>query len=694
MSGKPEKLTPEQARARAEELRRQIEEHNYYYYVLDAPRISDAEYDALVRELEELEGRFPELVTPDSPTQRVGGRPLEAFGTVSHPVPLLSLANAFNEGELADFDRRVRQAVGPVDYVVELKIDGLSVSVTYRDGLFVTGATRGDGLVGEDITQNLRTVVTLPLRLRRPVPYLVARGEAYLPKEAFARLNREREEAGEPTFANPRNAAAGSLRQLDPRVTASRPLRLFFYDLLVLEGEDEPPTHYQVLEYLQELGFPVNPHRYLCRSLEEIKERCREWEERRHELPYEIDGLVVKVDPRGLQRRLGNTSKNPRWAVAYKFPPEEAVTTVEDIIVRVGRTGVLTPTAVLTPVRLAGSTVGRATLHNEDYIREKDVRLGDQVVIHKAGDVIPEVVRVLTERRTGRERPYTMPRRCPECGSEAVRPPGEAAVRCTGGLACPAQVRERIIHFASREAMDIEHLGPAVVTQLLEAGLIGDAGDLYYLHQRYDDLVKLERFGPQSAKNLLSAIEKSKQNRLSQLIFGLGIRYVGGRAAQVLSRHFGSLERLIQATEEELVQVPEIGPKIASSVVEFFRQEGNLRVLEKIVRAGVNTRELREEQGTGPLAGRTFVLTGTLASFTRKEAQELIESLGGRVTGSVSRNTDYVVVGENPGSKYDRAVALGITLLDEAAFKDLISRHSGVREGGGPAVGDSGADNR
>jgi DNA ligase (NAD+) len=671
-------LSLEEARARAEELRRQIEEHNYYYYVLDSPRISDVEYDALVRELVELEARFPELITPDSPTQRVGGKPLEAFGTVNHRVPLLSLNNAFTEEELADFDRRVRQLIGePVDYLVELKIDGLSVAAIYQDGRFTTGATRGDGWVGEDVTENLKTIVTLPLRLRRPVPLLAVRGEAYLPKEAFARLNQEREEAGEPPFANPRNAAAGSLRQLDPRVTASRPLRLFFYDILYIEGEDEPATHYEVLDYLQGLGFPVNPHRYLCKSLSEVVDLCRQWQEKRHELPYEIDGLVVKVNRRGYQRQLGNTSKSPRWAVAFKFPAEEAVTTVEDIIVRVGRTGVLTPTAVLKPVRLAGSTVSRATLHNEDYIREKGVRLGDQVVIHKAGDVIPEVVRVLHERRTGQEKPYTMPRRCPECGSEAVRPPGEAAVRCTGGLACPAQVRERIIHFASREAMDIEHLGPAVVAQLLEAGLIKDAGDLYYLKDRYDELVKLERFGPQSARNLLAAIERSKQNRLSQLIFGLGIRYVGSRAAQVLSKHFGSLERLMEATEEELTQVPEIGPKIAASVVEFFKQEANRRVIEKIIRAGVNTRE-EASAGLAPLAGKTFVLTGALSSFTRKEAQALVERLGGRVASSVSRHTDYVVVGENPGSKYERAVALGIPLLDEEQFKKLLSEY-GVR---------------
>lgn len=680
MAEKPiERPGLEPARERVDQLRREIEEHDYLYYVLDRPRISDAQYDALMRELEKLERQFPELVTPDSPTQRVGGEPLAGFGTVDHPAPLLSLANAFNEGELRDFDRRVRQAVGETpEYEVELKMDGLSVAATYRDGRYSIGATRGDGRVGEDITSNLKTIITLPLRLRREPAVLSVRGEAYLPKQAFAALNREREEAGEPVFANPRNAAAGSLRQLDPKVSGSRPLRVFFYDLLYLDGEDEPLTHADLLDFLQELGLPVNPNRYLCRSIDEAYRLCLEWEERRHELPYEIDGVVIKVNHRGFQRRLGSTSKNPRWAIAFKFPAEEAETTVEGIIARVGRTGVLTPTALLTPVRLAGSTISKATLHNEDYIKEKDVRLGDRAVIHKAGDVIPEVVRVLPEKRTGREQPYTLPDRCPECGSEVVRLEGEAARRCTGGLACPAQVRRGIEHFASRDAMNIEHLGPAAVEQLLSAGLIKDAGDLYYLRDRSEELVRLERFGPQSVKNLLDAIERSKSNSLSHLILGLGIELVGARASRVLARRFGSLENLMQASQEELQSIAEIGPKISASVVEFFRQEVNRKVLEKMTRAGVNTRE-RAQPAAGPLEGKSFVFTGALDSMSRKEAQQMVEKLGGRASGSVSRQTDYVVAGDKPGSKYDRAVALGIQVLDETGFKDLIASLSAER---------------
>lgn len=665
---------PDEARRRWQELKGLIEEHNYYYYVLDSPRVDDATYDNWMRELLQLEERYPELVTPDSPSQRVGGEPLATFVSVPHRVPLLSLANAFDLGELVDFDRRVRQAVGaPAEYVVELKIDGLSVALTYENGTFVRGATRGDGFTGEDITANLRTVATVPLRLRKNVPIVEVRGEAYMPRKAFERLNRERAEKGEPLFANPRNAAAGSLRQLDPRVTASRSLSVFVYDILHLEGEVEPDTHAGVLDYLEGLGFPVNPHRRVCRTVEEVYNWAQEWSTRRHDLPYEIDGLVIKVNRRDWQRELGHTAKSPRWAIAYKFPAEQARTRVKDIIVRVGRTGVLTPTAILDPVRLAGSTVGRATLHNEDYIRDKDIRLGDVVVVQKAGDVIPEVVSVLTGERTGREVPFVMPGKCPECGSEVVRLPGEAASRCTGGLGCPAQVREGIIHFASRAAMDIEGLGPAVVNQLLEAGLIRDAGDLYYL--RYEDLVKLERFAHQSATNLLNAIAASKTRPLERLLFALGIRLVGSRVAALIASHFGTLERVMQAREGDLLAIPEIGPKIATSVVTFFAGEVNRRVIGKLVRAGVNTVSgtAARKEGT-PLAGKTFVLTGTLASMTRRQAQELIEGLGGKVAGSVSRKTDYVVVGEDPGSKYDKARSLGITILDEEEFLRLVGR--------------------
>ncbi|HBT46804.1 MAG TPA: DNA ligase (NAD(+)) LigA [Peptococcaceae bacterium] len=664
-------ITREQAQKRLEELRRLIEEHNYRYFVLDAPIISDQEFDELMRELLELEAKFPELVTPDSPSQRVGGAPRPEFATVRHRQPLLSLANAFSPEELRDFDRRVRELVGgAVDYVVEPKIDGLSVALVYVDGVFTTGATRGDGEVGEDVTANLRTVRALPLRLKRPVARLEVRGEVYMPKAAFARLNKAREEAGEPVFANPRNAAAGSLRQLDPKVTASRTLGLFVYQVLYTE-EPEPATQMEALDYLAGLGFPVNPYRLHCRHAGEVLEVVEEWTtEKRAALPYEIDGLVIKVNSVALQRVLGATAKSPRWAVAYKFPAEQAITRVLDIIVRVGRTGVLTPTALLEPVRLAGSTVSRASLHNEDIIREKNVRIGDTVIIQKAGDVIPEVVKVLPERRTGEEKEFHLPERCPVCGSRVIREEGETAHRCSGGLACPAQVKERIIHFASRSAMDIQGLGPAIVSQLLDAGLIADAGDLYYL--KVEDLLPLERFAQQSAQNLIAAIAASKNKGLERLLFALGIRHVGERAARTLARHFRSLDRLREASFEELTTLPDIGPKIAASIKAFFEEPRNLEVLEKLRRAGVRMEAEAESETPGPLAGKTFVLTGTLPNLTRQEATDLIVRAGGKVAGSVSRRTDYVVVGDNPGSKYDKARELGIPLLDEEGLRKLL----------------------
>ncbi|RJQ28601.1 MAG: NAD-dependent DNA ligase LigA [Peptococcaceae bacterium] len=663
---------PDRTRQRVEELRREIEEHDYRYYVLDAPVISDDRYDRLMRELKQLEQQRPELVTPSSPTQRVGGKPREGFATVRHRVSMLSLANVFAEGELKDFDRRVRSALPgeAVEYVVEPKIDGLAVSLLYEDGRFIRGATRGDGETGEDISENLKTIRSVPLRLRRPVSgpipgALEIRGEAYMPKEAFAGLNEAREEAGEPLFANPRNAAAGSLRQLDPRVTAGRKLDIYVYGIGYSEGP-VPESHAGMLSLLRELGFRINPHYQVFDELEDVLSYCRKWQDKRFALSYAIDGMVIKVNSLAQQERLGATMKSPRWAVAYKFPPEQAVTTVEDIIVRVGRTGVLTPTAVLAPVRLAGTMVTRATLHNEDMIREKDIRIGDTVVAQKAGDIIPEVVEVLKDRRAGREQAWRMPNRCPECGSAVVREEGEAAVRCTS-LACPARAREGLIHFASRNAMDITGLGPAAVGQLLEAGLAADPADLYGL--RYEDLVALSRLGPKSARNLLEAITKSKKNDLARLLFALGIRHVGERAAGVLAKHFGSLERLTAASAEELTAIPEIGPKIAASVTAFFAGEQNRRVIEKLARAGVNTVSEKEVAGARkPLAGKTFVLTGALSGFTRQQAQELIERLGGKVSSSVSRSTDYVVVGEDPGSKYAKALSLGVAILDEEGF--------------------------
>ncbi|MBE3585718.1 MAG: NAD-dependent DNA ligase LigA [Thermoanaerobacter sp.] len=663
----------EKARRRVEELRREIEYHNYRYYVLDDPAISDERYDALMRELIKLESKYPSLVTPDSPSQRVGGEPREGFATVRHRIPMLSLANAFDQEELREFDRRVRSSLPGerVEYVVELKIDGLAVSLRYENGLLVAGATRGDGETGEDVTANLKTIRAVPLRLRQTVPLLEVRGEVYMSKDAFRHLNEAREEAGEPLFANPRNAAAGSLRQLDPAVTASRQLSIFAYGLGEVEGVDVR-THAEVLSLLREMGFPVNPHYRLLPDIEAVIDYCSRWQEERFNLPYVIDGLVIKVNYLEQQARLGATMKSPRWAVAFKFPAEQARTRVQDIILRVGRTGVLTPTAILKPVRLAGTTVSRATLHNEDIIREKDIRIGDMVIVQKAGDIIPEVVAVIPEERTGDEKPFVMPHHCPECGAKVVRPPGEVATRCTN-IACPARLREGLLHFVSRNAMDIAGLGPAVIGQLLAAGLVRDPADLYAL--RLEDLVPLERLGKKSAQNLLEAIEKSKSNPLYRLIFALGIRHVGERAARILARRFGSLDRLCRATREELLATPEIGPKIADSILTFFAQEQNRRVLEKLVAAGVNTREeVVDEPGYKPLAGKVFVLTGTLEHFTRQEARELIERLGGRVSSSVSRKTDYVVVGEEPGSKYERALALGIPILREEDFRRMVEQ--------------------
>ena len=662
-------------RQRIEELRRIIEHHNYRYYVLDAPEISDAEYDALLRELERLEEAHPELITPDSPTQRVGGEPLAAFATVEHPLPLLSLANAFTEEELLHFDRRVRELAGEerVEYVLELKIDGLAVALTYEEGTFVRGATRGDGYRGEDITANLKTIRSLPLRLQGEYPDLLeVRGEVFMPIEAYRRLNAAREERGEEPFANPRNAAAGSVRQLDPRIAASRSLDIFVYGIGISRGR-EFHTHGEVLAFLREAGFKVNSHYVLCQDIEEVLAVVRQWDpQRRRELPYEIDGLVVKVNSLALQERLGTTAKSPRWAIAYKFPAEQAVTTVEDIIVSVGRTGVLTPTAVLEPVRLAGTTVARAALHNLDYIREKDIRLGDRVLVQKAGDIIPEVVAVLPEARTGQEQEFQMPERCPACGAEVVRLPGEAAHRCTG-MACPAQLQEGLLHFASRDAMAIDGLGPALIKQLVERGLVKSPADLYRLTR--EDLVGLERMGEKSAANLLAAIEASKERPWDRLLFGLGIRFVGSRVAQILAGHFPNLRALMASGEEELTAIPEIGPKVAASIRRFFAEPQNQGVVDALEAAGVNIggKEKKEEGGSKPLAGKAFVLTGTLTRFTRSEAKELLEGLGAQVRGSVSAKTDYVVVGANPGSKLAKARELGIPLLTEEEFERLLA---------------------
>lgn len=659
-------MTREQAVARIEELRSIIRQHDYNYYVLDQPTISDYEYDRLVRELIALETEYPDLITPDSPTQRVGGQVLEGFEKVAHQSPMLSLANAFGAGELRDFDRRVRSLVPgeTFNYVAELKIDGLAVSLIYENGVFVRGATRGDGEVGEDITANLKTIRTLPLVLSKPLTIEV-RGEAYLPKREFERINQEREEAGETLFANPRNAAAGSLRQFDPRIVAKRNLSIFPYAIGAME-EEMVDTHAEALDLLEELGFRVNPERRVLPDIEAVIEFVESWTgERRASLPYEIDGIVIKVNQTRLYPRLGTTAKSPRWAIAYKFAAEQRETILRDIIVNVGRTGAVTPTAILDPVRLAGTTVSRATLHNEDIIRELGVMIGDTVVVQKAGDIIPEIVRVVTEKRTGAERPFFMPTHCPECQAELVRLQGEVALRCINPQ-CPAHNREGIIHFVSRDAMNIEGLGEQIVTQLFDNHLVRDPADLYYLTM--EELLPLERMGEKSARNLLDSIEKSKENSVERLIFGLGIRFVGEKAARLLADRFDTLDNLMRASAEELLAIPEIGPKIAESVREYFAQDTAQRVIEKLRRAGVNFTYQRPAvlvSEDSPFLGKTFVLTGTLATMDRKEAGRLIEQRGGKVAGSVSKNTDYVVAGEKAGSKLDKARQLGIAVLDE-----------------------------
>lgn len=664
----------EKIRQQIEDLRDKIRYHDYRYYVLDQPEITDSEYDQLVRQLIELEEQYPEFYSPDSPTQRVGGVPVQAFGTVVHSHPMLSLANAFSKEELLDFDRRVRKMVGDeVEYVVEFKIDGLSVSLEYENGRLVRGATRGDGQIGENVTENLKTIRSIPLKLNKPYSMIV-RGEVFMPKDHFVKLNKQRELEGLPTFANPRNAAAGSLRQLDPRVTAFRHLDIFLFNLEYV-SEHTIESHMQTMEIMKEAGLKISPFLYKTSSMEEIIELCQEWADKRHDLAFDIDGLVIKVNSMAQRQQLGSTSKTPRWAIAYKFPAQQEETRIRDIEIQVGRTGVLTPTALLDPVVVAGSTVSRASLHNEDYIRDKDIRIGDHVIIQKAGDIIPEVVRVLKDKRNGDEREFVMPKFCPVCGARAIRLEGEAAIRCTGN-ACPAQQKRLIIHFASREAMDIRGLGPAIVDQLLANKLINDAADLYYLE--FDHLVKLERMGNKSANNLLQAIEESKGRELERLLFGLGIRMVGVRAAHLIAERFGHIDKIIEAQEEDFLTIDEIGEKIAQSITAFFKEEQNLKLIDKLRKAGVNLQQrsaLSDQEGQKtehPWKGKTFVLTGTLSDYTRSQAKALIEERGGRVTSSVSKKTDYVLVGENPGSKLDKARELGITIIDQLQFKSML----------------------
>ncbi|MFC7687375.1 NAD-dependent DNA ligase LigA [Ureibacillus sp. GCM10028918] len=651
---------------RIAELNKLLHEYGHAYYVLDNPLVPDAVYDQLLHELIALEKANPSLIYPDSPTNRVGGSPLQGFKKVTHTYPMLSLSNAFGEEDLRDFDRKIRQAIGDnFSYVCELKIDGLAISLRYENGVFVQGATRGDGTVGEDITANLRTIRAIPLRLKEPVTIEV-RGEAYMPKKSFEALNLARAEKGEDLFANPRNAAAGSLRQLDPKIAASRNLSTFIYSV---GGDGEAygiDSHAEMLDYLETLGFPSNKEREFCETIEDVLAFINKWIENRPNLQYEIDGIVVKVNRYAHQDELGFTAKSPRWAIAYKFPAEEVVTTITAIELTVGRTGVITPTAILNPVQVAGTTVGRASLHNEDLIREKDIRIGDSVIIHKAGDIIPEVIGVILEQRPENSVPFEMPTNCIACESELVRIEGEVALRCVNPT-CPAQIAEGIKHFVSRNAMNIDSLGEKVVQQLLRAEYIRDVADLYHLEK--DQLIKLERMGEKSATKLVEAIGRSKDNSVERLLFGLGIRHVGEKAAKLLAEQFESMDALMLAKEEDITAVHEIGDKMADSIVTYFDKDEVKNLIDRLKAAGVNMmykgKKVQVEAGENPFAGKTIVLTGKLSQLTRNEAKAKIEELGGTVTGSVSKKTDLLIAGEDAGSKLAKATELGIEVWDE-----------------------------
>jgi len=667
------------ARLRAEELHAQIRYHDYRYYVLDSPEISDAEYDVLMRELKAIEERFPQLITPDSPTQRVAGQPVEAFGVVEHRLPLLSLANAFSDAELQAWHRRAVTLLGVEGFpmVCEPKIDGLAVALVYEDGRFTQGATRGDGYRGENISENLRTIRSIPMRLlAKDAPSrFEVRGEVYIPKAAFERLNQELAGRGDKLFMNPRNAAAGSVRQKDPRVTARRPLDIWVYQLGWAEGP-YPSSHWETLHWLGEMGFRINPLIARYESLERVEQHYRQWADRRHELEYEIDGMVVKVDPFQHYERLGVVGREPRWAIAYKFPPIQATTTLHRIEINIGRTGSLNPYAVLEPVRVGGVIVKQATLHNEEDIRRKDIRVGDTVIVQRAGDVIPQVVGPVESKRTGREQVFAMPERCPVCGTPVVRPENEVMRYCPNP-ACPAQAFRWLGHFVSRGAMDIDGLGESWCYILLREGLVRDPGDIYSLTK--EQLVALERMGEKSADNLLRSIEQSKDRSLRRLIFALGIRHVGGETAGILADNFRSIDALARAEQGELEEIPAVGPRIAESVYQWFRDEANLRVLDKLRRAGVRmAEEAPPAPPTGPLAGQSFVITGTLASMPRSRAEELVRGLGGATSDSVTRKTDYLVLGEAPGSKLQKAQQYGTKLLNEEEFLDLLRKHGAI----------------
>lgn len=659
----------------ADKLRREIRHNEYLYYVLDAPEITDAEYDRMMVRLRELEARYPDSIPADSPTQRVGGRASSQFTEVRHLEPLLSLGNVFSAEELRAFDERVRSGLpagSKVEYVMEPKIDGLACSLIYENGTLVRAATRGDGVVGENVTVNVRTIRSIPLTLKVPegeaVPELLdVRGEVYMPRQAFMRLNEQRAERGESEFANPRNAAAGSLRQLDPQVTASRSLSFFAYYLV---GEGAQPKHSESLALLAHYGFKVSENYKVVENIDEAIKYIGDFNELRQGLSYDTDGAVIKVNDVYQQRILGATGKDPRWATAYKYPPEQAETTLEDIDWRVGRTGVLTPTAVLTPVKLSGSVISRATLHNEDFIRAKDIRIGDRVIINKAGEIIPEVLRVVVEKRTGGEKEVEIPSVCPECGWRVERQGEEAAIRCTNPH-CPALGREGLIHFVSRDAMNIDGCGPSVINALLDAGLVRDAADLYSL--RKDDLLKLERMGEKSADNLLAALAESKKNELDKLLFALGIRHVGAKVARILATEFGSMEKLQQAQPEELAQIRDIGDKIAESAVTWLNVPANIDLVERLAAAGLTmTFTPPASQEDNPFFGKTLVFTGTMPTLGRAEAKTMAQDVGAKVSGSVSKKTDYVIAGAEAGSKLEKAQQLGVTVIDEAEFLRML----------------------
>ena len=665
-------MNKEQAKERIEELRKQVEYHAKKYYDDDKPEISDFEYDMLMVELRNLEKKYPEFKSSDSLTQKVGGHVKEGFKKVTHEVPLQSLQDVFSLVEVEDYIEKINEKakendIKDTNYVVETKIDGLSAALEYKQGKFVRGATRGNGLVGEDVTENLKTIKTIPMELNEKIDITV-RGEVFISKKDFEKMNQEREEDEKELFANARNAAAGSLRQLDSKITAKRPLDIYIFNVQKIEGK-EFNSHFEELEYLSKLGFNVNPVRIDCKNIEEIENAIKKIGEERENLTFGIDGAVVKVDDLKFREILGTTAKVPRWAIAYKYPPERKETILKDIVCQVGRTGVITPMAILEPVRVAGSKISKTTLHNEDFIKEKDIRIGDTVVIQKAGDVIPEIVEVKKKKRTGKEVEFEMPKVCPVCGAPAIREEGEAAVRCTG-IECPAKLYRNLVHFVSREAMNIDGLGEAIIKQLLDKGLIKNMADIYAL--KFEDIASLKKNGKKFAENLINSINRSKQNDLYRLITAFGIRHVGVKASKILAKRYKNMKNLMKATSEELAMIEDIGPIVADSIREFFLQDQTIDLIEKLKQAGVNMKHLEEENSDDRFNGKTFVLTGSLEKYTRNEASSIIEKFGGKTSSSVSKKTDYVLAGEDAGSKLTKAQSLGVKILTEEEFEKLI----------------------